>query len=244
MSSKSKSRNDQAFRSAEKMLAHARPKQDTAAIMRTLRERFVSADAMFSADPYLLEKCGLHPHDALFLSCIPAIARYAGRTGFDKSYRLDRVKTASDYLTINFHGFQEERFYALHLDARGRLIENALLQEGMADCSLFNLKKLLSDVVRISPKAVIISHNHPGGTLRPSQEDINCTMDALRALTVVGVPLLDHIIIAGKEAVSLRENGFIPAVHWLNQAPEHRMLNNYLLPIGENPPVPKGKKPK
>lgn len=244
MSSKSKSRSDQAFRCVENMLRHARPKQDNAAIMKTLRERFVSAEAMFSADAYLLEKCGLHPHDALLMHCMPAIARYSGLSAYDKSCRLDRLSTVSDYLITNFHGFQEERFYMLHLDARGRLITSTLLQEGMSDCSLFNLKKLLSDVVRVSPKAVIISHNHPACTLRPSQEDLACTMDALRALSVVGVPLLDHIIIAGKDAVSLRENGFIPAVHWLRQAPENRMLQNYLLPIEENPPVPRRKKTK
>lgn len=226
------------------MLAHTRPNQDTAALMKTLRERFISADAMFSADPYLLEKCGMHPHDALLMSCMPSLARYTARLSFGKSYRLDRLKSAGDYLIANFHGFQEERFYVLHLDSRGRLITSTLLQEGMSDCSLFNLKKLLSDVIRVSPKAVIISHNHPGGTLRPSQEDISCTMDALRALTVVGVPLLDHIIIAGKDAVSLRENGFIPAVHWLNQAPDNRLLCNFLLQPGETPTAPKRKKNK
>jgi len=244
MSKKSDQLNDQAFRCIETVLAHTRPKQDTRSLVETLRERFVTADALFKADAFMLEKNGVHPHDALLLSCMPSIARYIGRNSFPKSYKLDRVKFAGEYLTANFHGYQVEHFHVLHLDARGRLMERTALQEGTADCSLFNLRKLLSEIVRVSPKAVILSHNHPGGTLRPSQEDIDCTMDALRALTVVGIPMLDHIIIAGPEFVSLRENGFIPAVHWLSQSPDHRMLRNYLLPPDQNPPAPKRKKPK
>ncbi len=236
--------NDSAFRCVETMLAHTRPKQDTHSIVETLRERFVSANAMFSAEAHLLQKSGLHPHDALLMSCIPSLARYVARTSFDKSYRLDHIENAGKYLTANFYGYQVEHFHVLHLDARGRLMERTALHEGMADCSLFNLKKLLSEIMRVSPKAVILSHNHPGGTLRPSQEDIDCTMDALRALSVVGVPMLDHIIIAGSDVISLRENGFIPAAYWLEQAPNNRMLRNFLLPPGEDPPVPKSKKPR
>ena len=239
MSKKSTPADEQAFRCIEKMLSRSHPKQDTAAIMRTLRECFPSADAIFSSGTYLLEKAGLHPHDALLISSIPSIVRFADRTGYDKKYRLDRIDPAGKYLVSNFQGYEVEYFYVLHLDSRGRLIESTQLQEGMEDCSLFNLKKLLSEVVRLSPKAVIISHNHPGGTLRPSQEDIDCTMDAIRALTAIGVPLLDHIIVADSQAVSLRENGFVPAAFWLSQNPNNRMLRNYLLPLDENPPVPK-----
>lgn len=234
MSAKANAQGDDAFRCVENMLSHIRPKQDTAAIMQTLRERFVSADALFSADAHVLEKAGLHPHDALLLSCMPSLTRYLRRASFDKRFQLCYLENAGKYLVANFYGYEVEHFFVLHLDARGRLIECTLLQEGMVDCSLFNLKKLLSDVVRLSSKAVIISHNHPGGTLRPSQEDIDCTLDALRALGVLGVPLLDHIIIAGSDAVSLRQNGFIPASVWAKQAPQNRMLQNYLSPPEEN----------
>ena len=92
---------------------------------------------------------------------------------------------------------------------------------------------MLAELVRVNPCAVILSHNHPGRTLRPSQADVDCTMEALRALTAVGVPLLDHVIIAGDRAVSLRANGYIPAGLWLAQNPQHRQLRLWLEPSGE-----------
>lgn len=242
MSSKAEIRNELLFAEIEKTLARIRPKQDTPALMKTLRERFVTPDALLSASPHLLEIVGLHPHDALLISSIPDITRYIERASFKKSFRLSRLENAGKYLVSNFNGYQMERFYVLHLDTRGRLIANTLLHEGTADQSLFPLKKMLAEVSRLSSKAVILSHNHPGGTLRPSQEDIDCTISALRALTVVGVPMLDHVIVADRSAVSLRQNGFLPDAMWLEQAPENRMLRNYLLPPDENPPVPRRKK--
>ena len=239
MKTKTEALNAQAFRCIEQMLAHIHPRQDVKPIVETLRSRFGTVNAMFSADAHVLEKAGLHPHDALLISSIPSIVRFADRTGYDKKYRLDRIDPAGKYLVSNFQGYEVEYFYVLHLDSRGRLIESTQLQEGMEDCSLFNLKKLLSEVMRVSPKAVILSHNHPGCTLRPSQEDINCTNEAIRALSVIGIPMLDHIIVAGKQAVSLRENGFIPAARWLSQAPDHKMLQNFLLKPGEKPPSSK-----
>lgn len=228
-------RNEFLFSRLEQTLRRMRPKQDMQALMKTLRERFVTPDALLSASPYVLELCGMHPHDALLISHIPEINRHMERAGYDKGYKLNHLENAARFLVSNFNGYQVERFYVLHLDIRGRLIENTLLHEGTADRSLFPLKKMLSEITRLSSKTVILSHNHPAGTLRPSQDDLHSTVSALRALSVIGVPMLDHIIVAERNAVSLRQNGFLPDSLWLDQAPENRMLNNYLLPPDEDP---------
>lgn len=168
-------RNEFLFSRLEQTLRRMRPKQDMQALMKTLRERFVTPDALLSASPYVLELCGMHPHDALLISHIPEINRHMERAGYDKGYKLNHLENAARFLVSNFNGYQVERFYVLHLDIRGRLIENTLLHEGTADRSLFPLKKMLSEITRLSSKTVILSHNHPAGTLRPSQDDLHST---------------------------------------------------------------------
>lgn len=226
-------RNERAFRAIEALLARLHPREDAHALTESLRAQFVSADALFRAGGHMLERAGLRPADALLLSRLPELSRCMQRERFARRPRLDRLCLAADYLTANFHAFQVERFYMLCLDARGRLKERVFLQEGTSDSALFSLKAMLAEVVRVDPRAVILSHNHPGRTLRPSQEDLDCTLAALRALTVVGVPMLDHVIVAGERAVSLRQNGFIPARQWLNQQPENRLLRLWLEPAPE-----------
>ena len=56
-------------------------------------------------------------------------------------------------------------------------------------------------------KSIIIAHNHPNGDLIPSDEDIKATSDLFRTLKPVGIMLLDHIIVAGGQAISLKESG-------------------------------------
>lgn len=226
-------RNDRAFCAVEALLERLHPREDVHALVQSLREQFVSADALFHAGAHMLERAGLKPSDALLLSRLPELSRCMQRAQFDRKPRLDRLELAAQYLAANFYGLQVERFYMLCLDARGRLKERVLLQEGTSDSALFSLKAMLAELVRVNPCAVILSHNHPGRTMRPSQADIDCTLEALRALTVVGVPLLDHVIIAGERAVSLRANGFIPAGQWLAQHPQHRLLRQWLEPCGE-----------
>ena len=65
-------------------------------------------------------------------------------------------------------------------------------------------------------------------TLRPSQADVRCTLDALNALFALGVILLDHIVVANRTPVSIRQGGFIGADLWIQQAPENRLNRLWL----------------
>jgi len=76
---------------------------------------------------------------------------------------------------------------------------------------------------------VVLSHNHPGGTAEPSQGDVSATRVAIRALSKVGVWVLDHAIIAGGRALSMRAAGVIDESEFLTQSPGDRLLGNWLL---------------
>ena len=228
MSGKANQHSERAFLAVEDLLAHLHPKEDTAALVRRLREHFGSAEALFRAERHVLEQLGVHASDALLLSRMPELSRCVARTQFEKFPQFTRFSDSVKYLVPLFHGLQVERFYMLCLDARGRMREQVLLEEGISDGALFSLRRILAEVVRTGANAVILSHNHPGLTRQPSQADINTTMDAIRALTAVGVPLLDHVIVAGKDVISMRQNGFVPSRLWLKQSPEHSLLRSWL----------------
>lgn len=221
-------RNERAFQAVRAMLDHLHPKADNAALVDALQDHFASADALFCAGPGVLERLGMASSDALLLSRLPELSRCIQRGQFDVRPRLSRLSEAGEYLVALFHGLQVERFYLLCLSPSGRLIERVLMQEGTSDTALYSLRRMLAEAIRTDASALIVSHNHPGLTLRPSREDVACTRDTIRALTAVGIPLLDHIIVAGRQAVSLRQNGFIPAAQWINQRPELRLLRNWL----------------
>jgi DNA repair protein RadC len=56
---------------------------------------------------------------------------------------------------------------------------------------------------------VILAHNHPSGIAEPSQADIDLTKHLKKALDLLGIRVLDHIIIGGGDTVSFAERGLI-----------------------------------
>lgn len=190
--------------------------------------RFGTANALFSAPFPILTSMGFSESDARLISCMRELSRYSDRTDIQNPF-LGSLPTAARYLTDSLCSLSMERFCLLCLDARGKLMSNITLQDGTDDTALFSLKEMLAAVIHSDPSAVILSHNHPRHTLHPSREDIDCTIQALRALTVLQIPMLDHIIIAGRQAVSIRDNGFIPVDLWIDQDPESKLLREWLL---------------
>ena len=221
------------FSAVEHLIACAYPKVDAATLVQGLQSQFVTLSALYSASAHLLERCGVHPHMALLLSHMQDMVRHQQRLALEKSRDMSRLELARDYLIADFFALPTEQLHLLCLNSRGRLIKSVLLHEGTQEGMPFSLRKLLSEVIAASANAVIICHNHPRGTLHPSQADIDTTLDILDALSAVGVPLLDHVIVAGNRAVSMRDNGFIDADVWLSQQKNHRLLRDWLKPAEE-----------
>ena len=228
MSGAAGARNKRAFLAMEAMLAHLHPKEDSAAIVRALEEHFATANSVFCANPHMLEEFGVHPGDALLISRLSELSRTMQRVHFERYPQLGRLCDACKYLPSVFHGLQVERFYLFCLDARGKLREQIVIQEGTFNETLFDLRRILAEALRTRANAVIIGHNHPGLTLRPSDNDINCTRQTILALTPLGIPLLDHVIVAGSQVTSIRKLGFVRASEWLRQYPGHPLLSEWL----------------
>lgn len=222
-----KSMDEQAFGAVLSMLRHIHKNEDVQPLSEELAFRFGSANAMFAADRHIWQQMELQPNDALLMSRISEISRYADQSRYNEHPRLSSLQPALNYLVSNYRGLQTERFYMLCLDKRGCLKEKVFLYEGTADCTLLNLRKMLREAVRISPAAVILSHNHPGGTFAASEDDVFSTRDAIRALSAIGIPVLDHVIIAGGRGFSMRLNGCIPEIDWLDQQMGNRMLASW-----------------
>ena len=192
------------------------------------RRRFIAPASIFESGTHVLENMDMHKSDALLLSLIPAVTRYTQLERFGRAPRLNTIGKAGEYLKALFLGRSFEHFYMLSLDASGRLLARVFLQRGTTDSAPFYVRHVLGEVVRTHAQAIVISHNHPNNTLLPSRDDVSCTLSLLSALQPLGVPLLDHIVVADQQAVSIRDLGYIAGNVWLAQAPDSALLKNWL----------------
>lgn len=212
----------------EDVLRFLRKKGDTRTTMVELNDHFLSPAGILESNPHELMKSSLTESEAQLLALIPGLTRYTLRSSFGPHPQLDRLSIASEYLKTLFVGLPVEQFYLLCLDDGGRLIQCPLLQSGTIDATSFYLGHLLQAVVVTGAKAIVLSHNHPGGTLRPSSADIACTIAAMKALLPLRIPVLDHIVIADNQAISMRYNGLINIHHWISQDPTNPLVVNWL----------------
>lgn len=212
----------------ESVIKQLRRKDDHRALTAALQHRFISPSGILESSIYTLTSEGLTETEAQLFKLIPDLTRYTMREQFGKHPVIDKLSIAGQYLRTLYVGIPIEQFNVLYLDDAGRLIECRMLQKGNVEETPFYLEHLLQDVIFTRARAIVLSHNHPGGTLRPSRADVHCTQNAIIALLPLNVMLLDHIIIADDQAVSLRDNGFVDVHIWNAQNPSSALLRDWI----------------
>lgn len=102
---------------------------------------------------------------------------------------------------------KKERFLAILLDNKNRVIRDVQISEGSLTASIVHPREVFVPVVRESAAAVLFVHNHPSGDPEPSREDLDITRRLQQAGELMGVRVLDHIIIGSNRYVSLADRG-------------------------------------
>lgn len=123
--------------------------------------------------------------------------------------RLTGTTDFGNFLLPFFYGAREELVYLLALDAAGRLLTCTCLSEGSVNSANVPMRKLMRAALSANASGVVLAHNHPAGIALPSHEDVELTRRLQQALDVVDILLLDHLVIADDDFVSLRDSGYL-----------------------------------
>jgi len=191
----------------ELLLFYAIPRRDTNALAHQLMDHFGSLDAVLSAPvEELMRMDGIGENAAVLLKLVPRVVQKA-KLAANKETIINSTEKAGDYLLERFRGEKNEVIYQLCLDRKGKLLSCRRLNEGGADSSELNIRRLVENALLVSASAVILSHNHPSGIALPSSEDYATTERVQTALNMVGVALVDHIIVADDDFVSMADSG-------------------------------------
>ena len=190
----------------ELLLTYARPRTDTRGLSESLLEEFGSLRSVFSQPPdMLLRMPGVGDSVAVLLGLVPALAAQATRPG--EMQVLDTAGAVRQYLRERLGLQRRERLVALLLDSSGRLLAEKDLEYGTVDRASVHPRNLLEKVIATNATGVILVHNHPGGRPEPSSEDLALTSRLQDLGKSLGFRVLDHFIVTGEAAVSLRELG-------------------------------------
>ena len=134
--------------------------------------------------------------------------RYLDET-LQRGGAITSVADTRRFLVAQLRHEPHEIFACLFLDNRHRLLAFEPLFYGTIDSAAVHARPLVKRVLYHNAAAVILAHNHPSGVADPSQADHHITQRLRKALELIDVRVLDHMIVGDGEVVSFAEKGWL-----------------------------------
>ncbi|HUO96095.1 MAG TPA: DNA repair protein RadC [Steroidobacteraceae bacterium] len=140
---------------------------------------------------------------------IIAAARHALSRRVRRGTTLTSPRLVHDFLSLKLGVLEHESFAVILLDSRHRVIDYVELFRGTIDGASVHPREVVKLALARNASALVLAHPHPSGLPEPSRADEVITKRLQDALALVDIRVIDHVIIAGGEAVSLAERGLL-----------------------------------
>jgi DNA repair protein RadC len=188
----------------ELLLYYCIPRRDTNIIAHNLIDRFDTLAGVLEAPPSELKKVeGMGDGAATFIALLQAAERYYLVNKQDDGKPMTSVEACGRYLIPKFRNLRNESVYLLSLDAKCKMLSCRLVGEGSVNSAAVPIRRIVEMALDAGATSVVLAHNHPSGIALPSGEDVQTTRRLAMALNAVEIALVDHIIVADEDYVSL-----------------------------------------
>lgn len=152
---------------------------------------------------------GLGPAKRAELVAVLELARRAMAEQLKERAALDTPEAVKHYLQLHLGAKKHEVFAVLFLDSQHRLLALEELFRGTLSQTSVYPREVVLRALHHHAAAVVLAHNHPSGTVLPSRADEALTQALKAALALVDVRVLDHVIVAPGQALSMAEKGLV-----------------------------------
>ena len=152
---------------------------------------------------------GLGPAKRAELLAVLELARRAAQQQLRERTVLDAPATVRSYVQLHIGQRPYEVFAVLFLDSQHRLLALEELFRGTLSQTSVYPREVVLRALHHHASAVILAHNHPSGSVEPSRADEALTQTLKAALALLDVRVLDHLIVAPGQALSMAERGLL-----------------------------------
>lgn len=157
----------------------------------------------------LMQIRGVGKVKAVQLKCVAELARRFAKAQAVKGLSFKEPATIAEYYMEDFRHKEREMCMVLMLDSKCSLLREVHISTGTINASLVSPREIFREALQCNAVNLILLHNHPSGDSSPSNEDVAVTLRVKECGSILGIPLIDHIIIGDKQYASLRELGLL-----------------------------------
>ncbi|MBE5786688.1 MAG: hypothetical protein E7324_04025 [Clostridiales bacterium] len=194
----------------ELLLTYAIPRVNTNPIAHELLSRFGSLHGVMEADPReLMQVRGIGAQAATLLTMLPQVFKMYQQDVLKPLPRLDTYDKLARYCRTLFVGAVDEAAYVLCFDGQLKLLAAQMIAVGTPSEVSVIPRQVVQCLMRHHAVSVALTHNHPSGSLVPSQEDVDLTASVSQVLRGMDIRLIDHVLVAGEETFSFHLNGYL-----------------------------------
>ena len=141
------------------------------------------------------------------LAALEIARRYREEDSYEELPQVTDSKKVYDYIKDDLRGLPNEEFWIITLNRSKRITGRFQISSGGTSGTVVDVKMVLKTAIQQLADCIIAVHNHPSGNLIPSSQDNTLTESLIAGGNAIGIPLLDHIIIAQSGYYSYLDNG-------------------------------------
>ena len=152
---------------------------------------------------------GLGPAKQAELLAVFELSRRALSQRLKEREAFHTPGAVKQYLQLQLAHKNHEVFAVLFLDHQNRMLAMEELFRGTLSQTSVYPREVVLRALHHQAAAVVLSHNHPSGSVQPSRADEHLTQTLKASLALVDVRVLDHIIVGQGQALSMAEQGLM-----------------------------------
>lgn len=114
---------------------------------------------------------------------------------FQQPVDLKRVSDVAGLFRNQYGAGLPEKFVAFYINRRYRLLGAKLVSQGGATATIVDPRVIFKEALLLNASAVILAHNHPGGSVTPSEHDLKLTQELVEAGQLFRIPVAEHVIV-------------------------------------------------